>query len=228
MQNQEDPFRFRERAIKMAKFDLKSRIIMYGLTALLMAGLSAFLYPYLKGVYTKNTAPPPPEVQVVQEAPPVPEPDPEPPVPVPEAKTPEKLVAAQGRLLIPKLGLNLSVFYGVGEADLKRGPGFYPQSGFPSTGNVCIAGHRNAHGSPFLHLDDLAAGDEIHLIYQQVRYLYQVERVFVTAPTDWSVVNPTSRPALTLTTCTPAVRPPDGKYDRLIVRAYLKNSQPEA
>lgn len=200
---------------------------MYALAALLAAGLTAVFYPHLKEFYTKNTAPPPPEVQVVQESPPEPEPEPPAPAPVVEVKTPEKLVAAQGRLLIPKLGLNLSVFYGVGESDLNRGPGFYPQSGFPSTGNVCIAGHRNAHGSPFLHLDDLAAGDEIYLIYQQVRYHYLVEKVFVTAPTDWSVVNPTARPALTLTTCTPAVRPPDGKYDRLIVRAYLKDSQPE-
>ncbi|MEQ8175047.1 MAG: sortase [Syntrophomonadaceae bacterium] len=83
-----------------------------------------------------------------------------------EVKTPEKLVTAQGRLLIPKLGLNLSVFYGVEEADLNRGPGYYPQSGLPSTGNVCIADYRNAHGSRFLHLDDLAPGDEIYLIYQ--------------------------------------------------------------
>jgi sortase A len=210
----------------MVKFDLKSRLIMYALAGLLAVGLSYFLYPYAKGIYTKNTTPPPPEVQVmIPESPPEPEPADTPPVP--EAKTPEKLVAAQGRLLIPKLGLNLSVYYGVGETELKKGPGFYPQSGFPSIGNVCIAGHRNAHGSPFLHLDDLVAGDDIYLIYQQVRYHYLVERVFVTAPTDWSVVDPTPRPALTLTTCTPAVRPPDGKYDRLIVRAYLRDSQSE-
>lgn len=209
----------------MVKFDLKSRIIIYTLVGLLVAGLFAVLYPYIKGLHTQKTPPPQPEMQVVQEA--LPEPEPEPPTPVPEKKTPEKLIAAQGRLLIPKLSLNLSVYYGVGEAELKKGPGFYPQSGFPSIGNVCIAGHRNAHGSPFLHLDVLGSGDEIYLIYQQVRYRYLVEKVFVTTPTDWSVVEPTQRPALTLTTCTPAVRPPDGKYDRLIVRAYLKDSQPK-
>lgn len=195
---------------------------MYSLMALLAAGLAALFY-----LYKANNAPGPPEIQVVQEAPSEPEPGPPVPVPVPEMSPPEKLAAAQGRLLIPKLGLNLSVCYGVGEADLKRGPGFYPQSGFPSTGNVCIAGHRNAYGSPFLHLDALAAGDEIYLIYQQVRYYYLVEKVYVTSSTDWSVVAKTARPALTLTTCTPAVRPLDGKYDRLIVRAYLKDSQPE-
>lgn len=209
----------------MARFDLKSRIIMYSLAALLVAGVSVFLYPFGKTTYQRNTAPPPPEPQVVQEA--LPEPEAE-PIPLPEAKAPEKLTAATGRLLIPKLGLNLSIYYGIGEADLKRGPGFYPQSGFPSTGNVCIAGHRNAYGSHFLHLDDLAAGDEIFLVYQQMRYHYLVEWVFVTAPTDWSVIEKTPRPALTLTTCTPKVRPPDGKYDRLIVRAYLKDTQPES
>ena len=207
---------------KMAKFDLKSRLIMFIVAALLAAGLAALFY-----LHTQNNTPNPPEIQVVQEAPWEPKPGNPVPIPVPEPPPPEKLAAAPGRLLIPKLGLSLSVCYGVGEADLKIGPGFYPQSGFPSTGNVCIAGHRNAYGSPFLHLDDLAAGDEIYLIYQQVRYYYLVERVFVTSPTDWSVVAKTDRPALTLTTCTPAVRPLDGKYDRLIVRAYLKDSQPE-
>lgn len=209
----------------MPRLQRKSRLFIGVLAALLLAaGVLAALFPYLKGINTKTTTSPQAEFPIAEEA----HMEPEPPIPTTSGEpTPEKLVAAQGRLLVPKLGLNLVVYYGVGQAELKKGPGFYPQSGFPSTGNVSIAGHRNAHGSPFLHLDDLAAGDEIFLIYRQVRYHYLVEKVFVTNSRDWSVVDPTPRPALTLTTCTPAVRPPDGKYDRLIVRAYLKDSQPE-
>ena len=74
-------------------------------------------------------------------------------------------------------------------------------------------------------MNDLEPGDIIELYYDNVHYIYEVENVYVTHSQDWSVVDPTSQPAITLTTCTP-LRPVDGKYDRLIVRGYLQQSQP--
>lgn len=138
-----------------------------------------------------------------------------------EGDLPEKLVEDTGILEIPALGLKVNVGYGVEEQDLQPGPGFYPQSQYPDLGNVSIAGHRNAHGSPFLNLHKLAFGDEIILTYRHKEYTYSVQEVFETHSRDWSVIDPTPEPALTLTTCTPIIRPPGGDYDRLIVRAKL-------
>lgn len=139
---------------------------------------------------------------------------------IPE-KFPEKLLADEGYLRIPNIDLSLRIGYGIEDADLRRGPSFYPQSGYPDTGNVSIAGHRNAYGSPFWHLDKLSTGDEIYLTYRGKNYIYHVEEVYITDSRDWSVIDPTPAPALTLTTCDPVIRPGDGQYDRLIVRAYL-------
>lgn len=141
--------------------------------------------------------------------------------PAEEGDLPEKLVEDTGILEIPALGLKVNVGYGVEEQDLQPGPGFYPQSQYPDRGNVSIAGHRNAHGSPFLNLHKLAAEDEIILTYRHKEYTYSVQEVFETHSRDWSVIDPTPEPALTLTTCTPIIRPPGGDYDRLIVRAKL-------
>ncbi len=136
---------------------------------------------------------------------------------------PEKLVPLPGTLLIPKLDLDLEVFYGVGKEDLKKGPGFYPQSGYPDTGNVSIAGHRN---TCFWHLDKLEKGEQILLLYNDKKYEYKVDAVFITHSRDWSVIDPTAKPALTLTTCHPLM-PLGGAKDRLIVRAFLQQSGAE-
>jgi sortase A len=138
---------------------------------------------------------------------------------------PEKLIEDTGILEIPSLGLKVNVGYGVEEADLEPGPGFYPQSQYPDIGNVSIAGHRNVHGSPFLNLHKLAAEDQIILTYRHKKYTYAVQEVFTTHSRDWSVIDPTSEPVLTLTTCTPIIKPPGGDYDRLIVRASLVDSR---
>lgn len=138
---------------------------------------------------------------------------------------PEPLpVGASGILEIPALELKEAVAYGIDTVTLESGLGFYPQSGVPAKGNVSIAGHRNMAGSPFLKLNELVKGDQILLEYDGKLYTYAVDSVFITNDRDWSVIDPTPQPALTLTTCDPAIRPLDGKYDRLIVRAYLQTS----
>lgn len=133
-------------------------------------------------------------------------------------------IGSAGILEIPALALRAEVAYGIDSVTLENGPGFYPQSGVPGSGNVSIAGHRNTAGSPFRHLDDLVKGDIINLYYENSLYTYKVDSVFITDDRDWSVIDPTPVPAITLTTCDPVIRPLDGQYDRLIVRAYLEES----
>lgn len=119
-------------------------------------------------------------------------------------------------LNIPALALKVVVVDGVGEQELRRGPGLYPQAGFPGTeGNVAIAGHRNIYGSWFINLHRLAAGDEVIITKDTRTITYQVEHVFVCEEDDWSVIAPTSYRALTLTTCDP----PGNVTRRLVIRA---------
>lgn len=182
---------------------------------LVLGGLFLLAFPYIHSVYDQ-WAHPIPKIQPAEQTQP-----PETPLTPSPAEEPKAFLPISGRLVIPRLELDLEVGYGVGEEDLKKGPGFYPQSGYPTTGNVSIAGHRNAYGSPFWHLNELQPGDTIELYYDDAHYIYSVEEVYVTHSRDWSVVDPTPKPAITLTTCHP-LQPVDGKYDRLIVRGYLK------
>jgi sortase A len=182
---------------------------------LVLAGLFLLVYPYGQSIY-QQWAYPQTDINPAEQTP-----LPSEPIAMPSpAEQSRDFLPISGRLLIPSLQLDVQVGYGVGEEDLKKGPGFYPQSGHPSLGNVSIAGHRNAYGSPFLDLNKLKPGDSIELYYDNAHYIYSVDRVYVTHSRDWSVVNATSEPAVTLTTCTP-LHPADGHYDRLIVRGYL-------
>ncbi|TDA69894.1 MAG: class E sortase [Clostridia bacterium] len=121
-------------------------------------------------------------------------------------------------VVVPKLDLWAAVVHGVSPKDLRRGPGHYPDSAWPpETGNVAIAGHRTTYGAWFRHLDKLEAGDTIYLVSSGRTYCYRVEKVWVTEPTDWSVVAPTANPVLTLTTCNPLY----SSRQRLVVRASM-------
>lgn len=122
------------------------------------------------------------------------------------------------RLVIPKLGLEAVVVEGVDEASLRRGPGHYPGTALPGEeGNVGIAGHRNAWGRWFRNLHRLEPGDAVFLVTETATYWYRVTDKWVTHAYDWSVVEPTPSPSLTLTTCELPVQ----SKKRLIVRAVL-------
>ncbi len=192
---------------------------------LILGSLIVAVFPYIHSMYNQWAYP----IPDIQSEEPIEEPTPvvatedTPDSSVPdESSAPEEEVKEflpiSGRLVISCLELDLEVGYGVEKEDLLKGPGFYPQSDYPDSGNVSIAGHRNG---PFLNLDKLKPDDKIELYYDDVHYVYSVESVYITHNRDWSVVESTDKPAVTLTTCHP-IRSVDGHYDRLIVRAYLQ------
>jgi sortase A len=127
--------------------------------------------------------------------------------------------AALLRLEIPRLGVEVVVVEGVSTSALRAGAGHYPGSARPGQpGNVAIAGHRTTYGSPFRDLDKLGKGDEIILSAGERRHRYLVDaRPFVVGSRDWSVVQPTPSPMLTLTTC----HPKGSARQRLVVQAAL-------
>lgn len=127
-------------------------------------------------------------------------------------------LATTWRLHIPRLELRAVMVYGTEPRHLAKGPGVYPQGAKPGDGgNLAIAAHRNAYGFWFRHLDRLAPGDDVYVRVGDARYRYEVERVFVIEPDDWSVIAPTEYDAVTLTTC----HPYGSTTHRLIVRGKL-------
>lgn len=110
---------------------------------------------------------------------------------------------SEAALEIPAVGLSALVVKGTSQKELARAVGWYEESALPGKGNTAIAGHRTMYGGPFRNLHHLGFGDEVILSYQGETYRYQVEEVFTVASTDWSVIEPTDYPALTLTTCYP-------------------------
>ena len=117
----------------------------------------------------------------------------------------------------------LYVIEGVTLDHLRRGPGHYPRAAGPGQrGNFAVSGHRTTYGAPFYHLDQLRAGDEVHVIDRDQReWVYSVTEQRIVAPTDVWVVEPdplgTGRPMMTLTTCHPRF----SAAQRLIVFAEL-------
>ncbi len=128
------------------------------------------------------------------------------------------------RIEIPKIGLDTIVVAGTSQEALKAGAGHYPQTPLPGEkGNVAIAGHRTTHGRPFNQVDALAPGDKIVLTTPVGRFIYEVAQApWITDPFDWSVIEPSDEPLLTLTTC----HPKGSDRKRLIVRAQLVKTEP--
>ncbi|MDP1808406.1 MAG: class E sortase [Actinomycetota bacterium] len=109
-----------------------------------------------------------------------------------------------GRLLIPKLGLDVIVLEGTDPATLTRGPGHIKTTAMPWEGaNTAISGHRTTYGAPFARLDRLRHGDKIELLTTRGKFIYLVAGSVVVKPTDLSVIGQAFKNRLTLTTCDP-------------------------
>lgn len=138
-------------------------------------------------------------------------------------------------LRIPELGTDYqyAVVEGVGVADLRQGPGHYPESALPGeVGNFAVAGHRTTYGAPFNRLDELDGGDPIVVETRDRWFTYRVRSEQIVAPDAVEVVLPVpGKPGaapveqlLTLTTCHP-------KYSarqRLILTAELTDTTDKA
>ena len=117
----------------------------------------------------------------------------------------------------------LFVVEGVSLDVLRRGPGHYPDTAAPGqAGNFAVSGHRTTYGAPFYNLDELEAGDEVHVVDRDgTEWVYEVREQRIVSPNALWVVGPdpleTGTPTLTLTTCHPRW----SAAQRLIVFAEL-------
>lgn len=109
-----------------------------------------------------------------------------------------------GRISIPAIDAEHVVIQGTDEADLKLGPGHYPESALPGQGRtVAIAGHRTTYGAPFNRIDDIDVGDPITMEMPYGRFSYEVTKTKIVDPTDTEIVEDRGRDRLVLTSCHP-------------------------
>ena len=102
---------------------------------------------------------------------------------------------------IRRLGIEAPVLEGTDDWALNRGVGHIDDTAAPGDkGNSGIAGHRDGF---FRALKDVATGDTIELETLHGTEHYSVERSWIVAPEDVSVLDPTPARALTLVTCYP-------------------------
>jgi sortase A len=122
------------------------------------------------------------------------------------------------QIRIPKIGVDKTVVQGVSLANLKTGPGHYPETPLPGQeGNAAIAGHRTTYGAPFNRIDELVPGDEIFVETVQGEFRYEVSEQLIVSPSQVDVLDDKGDNRLTLTACHPKF----SARQRIIVVALL-------
>ncbi len=124
-----------------------------------------------------------------------------------------------GRMQIPKLGVDETLYQGIEQWTIDLGPSYWPGTSLPGmAGNSVIAGHRSTYTRPFRDLDKLQPGDEIRFSTEAMGdAVYRVTESFVVEPKDVWIVNPTGEDVVTLFTC----HPYGSERYRLVVRGAL-------
>jgi len=129
-------------------------------------------------------------------------------------------VVVLGRLMIPKIGVDMPLYEGIRLSTLDLGPGHWPGTAMPGEiGNVVVGGHRTSKHRVFRHIDELVAGDQI--IFEDpdgTQHVYLVNRIEIVNPTDVWIINPTDTPTATLFAC----HPPGSTRQRIVVFADLQ------
>ncbi len=123
-----------------------------------------------------------------------------------------------GRIEIPAIGVDKTMYEGITLKTLNRGPGHWPGTASAGhLGNAVIAGHRVSHNKDFRNVDQLQPGDEIILSDDTGRYVYKVSRTEIVKPDAIWIIDPTPTATVTLFAC----HPPGSTRERIVVFADL-------
>jgi sortase A len=111
---------------------------------------------------------------------------------------------AIGRIVIPRLGLNMVVVNGTDEASLRRGPGRDLRSFMPGQSRlVYIAGHRTTFLAPFAQIQEIQPGDRITLEMPYATFVYRAFRHVIVPADDLAVLRSPRHELLALQACHP-------------------------
>ena len=132
--------------------------------------------------------------------------------------------SAVGSIHIPRINANFVVVKGTGTSELEKGPGVYPETGFPGIpGTTAIAGHRTTYLAPFRHIDELRRGNRILLDMPYAHFTYVVTGQRVVDPSDvGAAIDSVGYSRLVLSACTPLF----SAAQRLLVYARLLRTVP--
>lgn len=151
-------------------------------------------------------------------------------------------VGPEPKLIIPKINVDVPVIYDTApdyDSQMKAMQNGVAYFGIPGAsskpgqvGNTVLSGHssndvidKGDYKFIFARLDKLAKGDMVFVNYQGKRYTYSVTKTEVVRPTEVSkLVYPTSKPILTLITCTPL----GTSLNRLLVTAEQISPSPSS
>lgn len=124
-----------------------------------------------------------------------------------------------GRLQIPAIGLDTTLYEGVSLTSIDRGPSHWPGTAMPGQlGNVVVAGHRVTHSHPFRDLDDLGAGDVAIFTTPDGTFTYTYVSTEIVDPARVDIVNQTVAYTATFFAC----HPPGSARSRIVVRWQLE------
>lgn len=146
--------------------------------------------------------------------------------------TQKTTVGLPTRLIIPSIAVDTKVYIprstatAVLDADLQKGPVYYPGSGTINTGNMFIFGHSTGHAvvinkayKVFNELKNLTSGDIIYVESEGKRFTYRVRSVDKVDKDETLVTFDTKAHLLTLSTCNSF----GSKSDRFVVVAEFVN-----
>ncbi|MCL2775090.1 MAG: class D sortase [Oscillospiraceae bacterium] len=113
-----------------------------------------------------------------------------------------------GKLVIPKIGLNITAYDGDISAAMLKGAAHIASTSFWN-GNIGLVGHNRGVKNNFGRLGELTAGDIIQYTTKLGTRQYKVVSVETISETDWTKLQYTSDNRINLVTCianTPGVR----------------------
>jgi LPXTG-site transpeptidase (sortase) family protein len=144
--------------------------------------------------------------------------------------------SAVSRIVIPSMSLDAIVKYVPFNGStwlisgLKQEVAWMGDTSWPGLGgNTGLAGHVDlvtGEKGPFWNLRNLRSGDEVKLYTAQRIYTYRVSEQKVVEDTDLTVIQESTKPKLTLITCTGWNNQVRLYLQRLVVSAELINMQP--
>ncbi len=109
-----------------------------------------------------------------------------------------------GRLVVPRLGLDMVMVNGTDSSTLKRGPGRDERTFMPGEGKlVYIAGHRTTYLAPLSAIDTMRPGDSITLKMPYGTFEYRVTGHSIVDAHDLSVLRSKGDEVVALQACHP-------------------------